>query len=32
MVADPQPLIDVVEADTEQAAGELVLIVAQGDG
>lgn len=25
MVADPQPLIDVVEADTEQIAGELVL-------
>lgn len=25
MVADPQPLIDVVEADTEQTAGALVL-------
>ncbi len=25
MVADPQPLVDVVETDTEQTAGELVL-------
>lgn len=25
MIADPQPLIDLVEADTEQTAGELVL-------